>query len=206
MKKHFCTYIFCMIMSVCWAQKFEAFSTDTLKFIEEFEANVIQESPNKQEATQRVNAFKSFWLEGTISTTDKDWFMEAINSMRANKLRTHPHFILLAEALQSCLTSQSQLSQQQIRAWKTTVDKLISKKQSRPLTAVLECSNTLFKDGILYAEGAFRYQVYGNSFVFHFDSVPGVHITQAALSGKNNSEDSIHVQQADVVLSAEFKI
>lgn len=208
MKKHFCTYIFCMIMSVCWAQKFEAFSTDTLKFIEEFEANVIQESPNKQEATQRVNAFKSFWLEGTISTTDKDWFMEAINSMRANKLRTHPHFILLAEALQSCLTSQSQLSQQQIRAWKTTVDKLISKKQSRPLTAVLECSNTLFKDGILYAEGAFRYQVYGNSFVFHFDSVPGVHMTQAALSGKNNSEDSIHVQQADVwfyPLNSKFK-
>ncbi len=188
-----------LISAGVFAQKFEAFSTDTLKFIEEWEPYLIQESPDKQSASERLKVFKAFWLEGQLGTDYKDWFMETVNAMRSSKIRAYPSMLLMAEALEAFTESTEPFSQEQWVSWSTTVQSLIKKKQVRLLSDFLEHSVLLFKNGIIHAEGAFAYKIYGHRFLFACDSFPSIRITQSAITGFNKTEDSVRVQQADVI-------
>jgi len=176
-----------------FSQKITAFSADSIKFIKELDKYFQDNSANKEDATAFVENLGKFWKTPSYSNFYKNYVYTTSNKMLEKKLKPYPYFQNYLIAVANFINSGQPTTN--FDAWQSLLDKILSKnKNPKPFNDFLEMSGNIFESGMFYKTSSVQWYTNSTNYKFDYDSLPKLVFTNITLTGGNQRNDSISIE------------
>src|SRR5262245_38373696 len=101
----FAAFIFIVLSFGSRAQKLTQFANDTNKFTRDFGQYIIENTVNKEHATEFVRNFEKLWSTNVIAGYFKETSIKTANTMLAKRFKPYPYFFLYFNTLTNAIGS-----------------------------------------------------------------------------------------------------
>ncbi|MFH1004692.1 MAG: hypothetical protein V1781_04235 [Bacteroidota bacterium] len=171
----FCILLFalCILPSFSYSQTIKAFSTDSVKFLDEMDDYFSAVKGREKEGHEFVKEeLKPFWFGGKISLDKRQFVYATCKSMIQKKMRPFPdYYNFFLSLINFHKTNQPESS---FLSWKASIEKLIWSASTKKLSDFLYVSNILFGENKLYKTNSVEWFAGNNNYIFDYDSLPKI--------------------------------
>jgi hypothetical protein len=184
---------FLLITTFCFSQKKEILSNDTVQFLSDLNTYFIDNTGSRMEAEDYLRDFTAKWKKNVIAGYFKQVFIRMSNLMAAKKLKPNPFFLSFINIVYSYQESNHHI--ENFEDYLSCAEKVLKSKVNKNIQDYLKLGENVFKNNILYQTPSYIYYVLENTFMFEFDSVPKVKLSDVTLIGINPRGDSMAIEK-----------
>jgi hypothetical protein len=175
------------------AQKLTQFSTDTTKFTHDLGQYFLENSANKDQASDYIRNFERLWKDNVIAGYYKEITMETANTMLGKRMKPYPYFYSYLNTIVNAI--QAKQSFENFENWQLCVNKILKGKSMRGAQDFFEMSENIFKNNVFYKTPSYSYYSIEPNYKFVYDSIPVVVFEDVTLVGANPRGDSIAIEE-----------